>query len=134
MIMERGHAQTVVERSGHCGIHFVLEKDGVAHHHRFGVRAFCESSPGSETHERRHSPSIDHDLYVVARESDLINAFLLVELAFKSGEIIDLRGIQRGQRADTRRGKNRRQDKKLFHWVKRLVLERLNTPEPSRFG
>ena len=33
MIVERGHAQPVINRCGHRGIDFVFEKNGVAHDH-----------------------------------------------------------------------------------------------------
>src|SRR6266480_878914 len=94
MIMQRGNAEPVVERSGHCGIHFVLEKNGVAHHHRFGVRAFYESSPSTETHEWRHAPSIDNDLHVGARKGDFINAFLLIHFSLEPGQFVDARRVQ----------------------------------------
>src|SRR5437016_3748352 len=61
-------------------------------------------------------PTTENDFHVVAGESDFVNPFLLVQLPFEAGEIVDLRGIKRSQRAQAHRGKNRRQGKKLFHW------------------
>ena len=115
MVVKRGHAQSVIECSRHRSIYFVFEKNRVAHHHR-AIFCFDERGPGAESHEWRHRPSIDNDLHVVTGESDFVNPFLLVQLPFEAGEIVDLRGIKRSQRAQAHRGKNRRQGKKLFHW------------------
>ena len=71
---------------GHRGIHFIFKQNSVAHHHRFGVRTLRECCPSPESHERRHRPAIDGDFHVAARQGNLINAFLLVELAFEPGD------------------------------------------------
>ena len=96
MIMQRGHAKSVVERDGHHGIHFVLEENGVAHHH-CAIFCFSERRPGAEAHERRHGPAIDGDFHVVARKSDFVDVFLLVKLAFEAGNRVDLCGVERGR-------------------------------------
>ena len=94
MVVERGHVEPVIQCSCHRGINFVLKKDGVAHHHGFSVRAFCKGCPRAESHEWRHGPSGDNDLYVVARKADFINAFLLVHLSLEPGEFVDTRRVE----------------------------------------
>src|SRR6266566_1461925 len=94
MVMERGHLETVIERSCHRSVHLVFKQNGVAHHHCFGVRAFCECRPGPETHEWRHRPSIHNDFYVIARERDSINALFLVLLSLEAGDLVDTRRVE----------------------------------------
>ena len=81
MIVEGRDAQAVIERSGHRGIHFVLEQHGVAHYHR-AVWCRRERCPGAEAHEWRYFPPIHDDLHVVARKGDFINAFFLIHFSF----------------------------------------------------
>ncbi len=115
MIVQSRNAESVVDRGGHRRIHLILEKNGVAHDHPARFR-FLECRPGAQSHERRHSPSIDNNFHVITREGDFVNAFLFVQLPFESSEIVDLCSIQGCESANGRHGKNRRQDKKLLHW------------------
>src|SRR6266480_452074 len=94
MVVQGCHAKSAVQRSCHRSVDLVFKKNGVAHHHRFGVRAFCERSPGPEAHEWRHRPSIDNDLHVVTRERDSINALLLVYLSLEAGDLVDTRPVE----------------------------------------
>src|SRR2546423_11144287 len=93
MIVQGGHAESVVKRDGHHRIYFVFKENGVAHYHR-AVFRFLERRPGSEAHEGRHRPAVDCDFYVVARESDLIDTFLLDHLSLEPGQLVDTRRIE----------------------------------------
>ena len=73
-----------------------------------------ERGPRPEPHERRHLPSRYRHLHVIARESDFVDAFLSVELAFETGDFIDLRRIERRECGETGREKNRNCDQMFF--------------------
>src|SRR5205823_3698826 len=94
MVVERGDVESVVERSYHRGVDLVFKKNGVAHHHCFGARAFCERGPSAEAHEWRHLPSIHNDFHVVARERDSINALFLVHLSLEASNLVDTRRVE----------------------------------------
>ena len=65
--------------------------------------------------KRRHGPSIDDDFHVTPRPSDFVDALFVVELAFKPGDLIDLRTIERCKRDADVSATERANDKQLFH-------------------
>ena len=96
VIVERGHLEAVVKRHAHRPVHLVLGEHHVAHHHR--VRALAaERRPGGETERRRQLDARCRRADVVARVGNLEGAFLLVHLPLEPGQLLDVRGVQRGQ-------------------------------------
>src|SRR6267143_291005 len=129
MVVQRGYTQTAIERSRQDGIYFIVNKNGVAPHHGFCVRAL-ESGPRPQSHERRHLPSRDRYLHVIARKGNFVDSFRSVELALQPRDFIDLCRIERGECTDASSDKDRDRDQIFLHWrwVGSGALGRSRTP------
>ena len=95
MIVQRGDLESVVERDAHHRIHLVFAEHHVAHDHRL-LAGLLEGSPGSEPHRWCNANGPRENLEIAARSGDLVDLLLLVELPFQTGELVDLRRVERG--------------------------------------
>ena len=121
MIVQRGYAQSVVQCDRQDRIDFILEQDGVAHYHGFGVRAFCKCGPCPEAHEWRHRPTVDGHSDVGTRKCDAVNALRFVPLAFEVSNLVDLCDVERGRSGASTGAAKRDQQDELFHKRKRWI-------------
>ena len=60
------------------------------------MRGFGKCGPGAESYESRYFPAVDKNRDIFAGETDFLGAFLFIELAFQTRQLINLRGVYGG--------------------------------------
>src|ERR1051325_7692674 len=103
MIVQGSDLQPLLQQRGHYGIHLILKKDEVTHHHLISPRALSHRDPAAEAKRCRSRDSVNGYFEIIPRDVDLQNVgFIIALLIERLDDACIVRRRLLGENADSK--------------------------------